>query len=383
MRFPETADSISGDKINLLLTKLDNQNYRIASEPPYTGASKPYNGLRYTNPFRFWFPFPLIRTSEDTLLRIDGGGILSLMQDPIDMNSIYFLAYADVRYKMAMIDQFQWQNTGMGFPLTLTLSDKVIESENDAFRYTQAALSGSINWTGDQWNNQVSMGGGYYRTAGLQDGKSAYEWGETETGFFMHTGFFFSRRRLSLQFSGASPINSFAPRLDMIFRANTKTRFPVSLALFGAYDEKGMDLHGVSSIFGETIIDGFVLKEYPKHSGLELSWLGGGEIAVGLFSFNIQKNLSHLYYNRFYGSLSVRNQIYDSGGHPDAEGIQINNLHLVQSLGLKIGMKISFFPVVKTPLSVEPFVSGKWLFSNAITGKGYLWSVSLGVTGLF
>jgi hypothetical protein len=305
------------------------------------------------------------------------------MQDPIDMNSIYFLAYADVPYKMAMIDQFQWQNTGMGFPLMLTLSDKVIESEDDTYRYTSVSLSGSMNWAGDQWSNQVSFGGGYYRTAALQDGKGAYEWGETESGFFAQTGFFFSYRRLSLQFRGASPVNSFAPRLDIIFRASTKTRFPLSFTLFGAYDKKGMDLHGVSNVFGETIIDGFVLKEYPTHSGLELSWLGGGAIGVGLFSFEIQKNLSHLYYNRFFGSLSVRNQIYDSGGHPDAEGIEINNLRLAQSLGLRIGMKISFLPIKTSPLSIEPFVLGTWNFSNAITGKGSLWSFSLGVTGSF
>jgi len=383
MRFPETADSLSGNKVNLRLTKLDYQNYKIASEPPYTGASKPYIGLRYTNPFKFWFPMPLIRANENAFFRLDGVGIFSLMQDPIDMNSISFMVYADVHYKMAMIDQFQWQNTGMGSPLTLTLSDKVIESEDDTSRYTKADLTGSINWAGDQWNNQVSFGGGYYRTAGLQDGKSAYEWEETESGFFAQTGFHFSYRRLSLQFSGASPVNSFNPRLDMVFSASTKTRFPLSLTLFGAYDKNGMDLHGVSSIFGETIIDEFVLKEYPKHSGLELFWLGGGEIGVGLFSFEIQKNLSHLYYNRFFGSLSVRNQIYDSGGHPDAEGIRINNLHLAQSLGLKIGIKISFFPLIKTPLSLEPFVLGTWNFSNAIRGKGSLWSVRLGVTGLF
>jgi len=383
MRFPETADSLSGKKVNLQLTKLDNQNSKIASEQPYTGESKPYIGLRYTNPFQFWLPLPLIRSNKDALIKFDGIGIFSIMQDPIDMNSISFLAYADVPYKMAMIDQFQWQNTGMGFPLMLTLSDKVIESEDDTSRYTNASLSGSINWTGDQWNNQVSLGGGYYRTAGLQDGKGAYEWGETESGFFVQTGFVFSYRRLSLQLSGASPTNSFAPRLDMIFRASAKTRFPLSLALFGAYDENGMDLHGVSNIFGETIIDEFVLKEYPTHSGLELSWLGGGEIGVGLFSFEMQKNLSHIYYNRFFSSLSLRNQIYDSGGHPDAEGIKINNLHLAQSLGLKIGMKISFLPLKTSPFSLEPFVLGTWNFSNAITGKGSLWSVSLGFAGLF
>jgi len=380
MRFPETADSLSGNRINLRLTKLDNQNYKTASEPPYWGPSKPYIGLRYMNPFKYWLPMPLIRfpSDGDSPLRLDGGGILSVMEDPTDRNRITFLVYADVPYKMAMVDHFTWQNTGMGFPLTVNFSDKVIESENKTYRYTSASLSGSLNWIGNQWNNQAFLGGGYARIANYENGKNAYEWEETGNGLFIQTGFVFSYRRLSLLFSGASMTESFKPRLDMIFRASTKTRFPLSLTLFGAYDKRGMDLHGISNTFGSTSVEGFTMREYLHPFGLDLFWLGGGDIAVGLFSFEIQKNLSHLYFNRFFGSLSVRNQIYDSNGHPDAEGIEINNLHLIQSLGLKIGMKISFFPFIKIPLSVEPFALGTWKFSNTITGKGFPWHINLG-----
>jgi len=383
MRFPEPVDSLSGNKINLRLTKLDNENYKIASEPPYAGPSKPYIGLRYMNPFNLWFPFPLLRVNDNSF-KVDGAGIISLMADPMDGNMIYFLGYADIPYKMAMIDQFNWQNTGMGFPLTVNLSDKVMEeSKYNTSRYTNISLSGGINWIGDQWNNQITLGGGYYRTAGFEDDKSAYEWEEKESGFFMQTGFTFSYRKLSLQFSGASPVSVFSPRLDMILSVSTRTRFPLSFTLFGAYDQSGMDLHGTSSIFGTMAVDKFVLKEYSNLPNLELFWLGGGEIAVGLFSFEIQKNLSHLYFNRFFGSLSVRNQIYDPDGNPDTEGIEINNLRLIQSLGLKIGMKISFFPIIKTPMSIEPFIFGAWNFSNAITGKGFQWYVNLGITASF
>ena len=241
----------------------------------------------------------------------------------------------------------------------------------------------------DQLNNQIVLGGGYYRAALLEEGKNAYEWEETLSGFFVTTGFLFSYRRLSLQFSGAAPIfsnanfvNSFEPRLEMILSASTKTRFPMSLTLFSAYDKGGMNLHGVSSIFSTAMIDEFVLKEYENPDGLELLWLAGGEIGIGIFSFEIHKNLSHVYYNKIFGTLSVRNQIYDSGGLPEAEGIEINNLHLIQSLGLKIGIKFSFFPIIKTPISIEPFIFGAWNFSNAITGKGSLFYVNFGVNAL-
>jgi hypothetical protein len=391
MRFPESVGSLSGDKINLQLTKLDNKDYKTVSEPPYTGKSKPYNGLGFFNPFKLWFPMPLIREVGDDDIKFDGGGIFSIMMDPIEENIISLLVYTDIPYKMAMIDQFTWQNTGMGFPLKVDISDKVMEeSENNIYRYTNITLIGSVNWIMGQWNNQIMLGGGYYRTALLEEGKNAYEWEEALSGFFVTTGFLFSYRRLSLQFNGAVPVfsnanfvNSFEPRLEMIFRASTETRFPLSLTLFGAYDKGGMNLHGVSRIFNTATLDELVLKEYENPADLELLWLAGGEIGIGLFSFEIQKNLSHVYYNKIFGTLSVRNQIYDSGDFPDAEGIEINNLHLIQSLGLKIGIKISFFPIIKTPVSIEPFVFGAWNFTNAITGKGSLFYVNVGVNAAF
>jgi hypothetical protein len=386
MRFPESVDSLSGNRIDLQLTKQDSQEQPTASAPLYAGQSKPYIGLRYMNPFSFWIPVPLLRYTldENDPIRVDGGGILSMMADPADRNMITLLAYADVQYKMAMVDQFIWQNTGLGFPLAVNFSDKVEESGNSVYRYTSASLSGTLNWQGNQWSNQVLLGGGYARAADYEYGKGAYEWEERGSAFFMQAGFLFSYRRLSLQFSGVSMTNSFEPRIDMIFRASAKTRFPLGFTLFGAYDKRGMDLHGISNTFGSTTaIAEFVLEEYPHPSGLDLFWLGGGEISLGLFSFEIQKNLSHFFFNRFFGALLSRNQIYDSGGYPAAEGIELNNFHLIQSVGLKLGMKMSIFPVVKIPFSVEPFVLGTWKFSNTITGKGSPLYVSLGANASF
>jgi hypothetical protein len=386
LRFPEPAGSVSGNRISLQLTKQESKDKKTASEPLYEGPSKPYIGLRYINPLKFWFPLPLIRQKDkdnDFSVKLDGGGIITIMADPTDRNLVYLLAYADVPYKMAMIDQFVWQNTGLGFPLSLNFSDKVKESGEKINRQTSASISGSIKWTGDQWNNQFMLGGGYARNARYEDGKNAYEWGETKSGFFIQTGFVFSFRRLSLQFSGLSLTDSFEPHIDMIFSASTKTRFPLSFTFFGAYDKGGMDLHGKSNTLGSSSIEEFAMEEYSHPSDLNLFWLGGANIAVGLFSFEIQKNLSHLYFNRISGSLSVRNQIYDAGGNPDAPGIEANKFHLVQSLRLKLVMKTSVLPVVKYPLSIEPYFLGAWKFSDFITGKKDPWFFDFGVNASF
>jgi len=386
LRFPEPAGSVSGNRIDLRLTKQESEDKKTASVPPYEGPSKPYIGLRYINPLKLWFPLPLIRQKdEDDVFssRLEGGGIITIMADPTDRNLIYLVAYADVPYKMAMIDQFVWQNTGLGFPLSINFSDKVTESGKKIKRHTNAGILGSINLIGDQWNNQFILGGGYTRNARYEDGKSAYEWEETGSGFFIQTGFVLSYRRLSLQFTGASLTDNFEPRVNMIFSASTKTRFPLSFTLFGAYDKGGMDLHGESNTFGSSSIEELAMKEYSHPSGLDLFWLGGANIAVGIFSFEIQKNLSHLYFNRISGSLSVRNQIYDAAGNPDAPGIELNKFHLVQSLGLKLVMKTSVLPVFKYPLSIEPYFFGAWKFSDYINRKGNPWYFDFGVNAAF
>jgi hypothetical protein len=169
----------------------------------------------------------------------------------------------------------------------------------------------------------------------------------------------------------------------MIFSASTKTRFPLSFTFFGAYDKGGMDLHGASNTLGSSSIEEFTMEEYSHPSGLDLFWLGGANIAVGLFSFEIQKNLSHLYFNRISGSLSVRNQIYDAAGNPNAPGIEVNKFHLVQSLRFKLIMKASVLPVVKYPLSIEPYFLGAWKFSDFIMGKKDPWYFDFGVNAVF
>jgi hypothetical protein len=61
--------------------------------------------------------------------------------------------------------------------------------------------------------------------------------------------------------------------------------------------------------------------------------------------------------------------LYDANGHPDVDGIAINDLRLIQSLRLKLAMQVSALPFIKTPVSIEPYIWGAWKFSNTITGK--------------
>jgi hypothetical protein len=164
-----------------------------------------------------------------------------------------------------------------------------------------------------------------------------------------------------------------------MLQASMETRFPLSLALYGAYDSRGMDLHGVSRTYGEPAAAEIASEEYYHPAGLNLNWLSGGEASVGLFSLEIQKNLSHAYFNRFFGTLSLRSVLYDSEGHPDAEGVAINDMRLAQSLVLKLGLVMSFIPIKNIPIFIEPNIWAAWKFSNTITEKGLLWDFGMGL----
>jgi hypothetical protein len=347
------------------------------------------------NPLQFWFPQLLIRAGDaarnDWGISLDGGGFITIMADAADRHMVEILAYADIPYKMAYIDHSLWQNTLLGFPLQAAFSDTVTESARLFYRYTGATLTAGLQWSVGGWMNGFSPAAGYVRIAYDDDsGESAYYWKETGSYFLFQADYTLSNLRkrpnemfgTGLYFSagGVTIANEFKPRAEGVFRASVETMFPMELTLFGGYDSIGMDLHGESRLYAGRPVAKDTLTEYPHPEDLDLSWLAGGTASLGLFSFEIQKHLSHLYFNRFFGILSVGNVLYDSKGHPDASGIAIyDDLRLIQSLRLKLAMKVSVLPFIKRPVSIEPYFLGSWKFSNTITRKEGPMSFGLGV----
>ena len=420
LRFPETVGTISGTQIDLTLIQLNSENFEpleidAQPQPPITTAffwdygyaspfanaeSRPFIAVSYMNPFQFWLPLPLVRTPiiDDRLtLRLDGGGIFTVMMDPTDRHLIIVMAYADVKYRMAAIESFFWQNTALGFPLTLEFSDTVLlGSGNLPYRETFASLTGSFTRFPRRWGYGLSLAAGYFRQAWDDGGASAYDWSESRSGLFYSVGISFSninRRQHEMFGTGvsfslrginfvddfqASFAETFNPRFDAVFRANTESRFPINLTLYGAYDMTGtMNLHGVSD--ARPTFESVASEEYPV-GDRRLNWLAGSEVALGLFSFEIQNNFSHIYFNRIFGALALRSVLYDSGEQP-GEGLRINDssLHLAQSLVLRLGMVTSAVPVTALPIFLEPNAWLAWRFSNAILGEGKQWAWGFGI----
>jgi len=421
LRFPEATNALSGIRRTLRLTPLQEPDIvrgeNAQTEPHIAGAeemqtiareenaqaelsggtepstseavqTKPYLGLKYMNPFLFWVPLPLFRIDPE--FSLDGAGLISVMVDATDRNVIQITAYADIPYRMAMVESFSWQNTSLGFPLTLAFSDKVITTEETPYRDTRGTLSGSVLWSTGRWFQEFSLGGLYARVADDDGRLSAYEWEESGNAFALFAGFAFTNRMrrqyelfgsgLYFGFRGISVANNFEPRIDGIFQASAETRFPISLSLYGAYDQQGMNVHGVSRRYGAPLFVKTASTEYSPGAS-NLTWLAGGEAALGLFSFEIQRNLSHIYFNRFFGTLALRNVLYDGKDNSDAEGIAINDMRLAQSAILKFNLVFSAIPLKQVPFFIEPNIWGAWKFSNTITGKdpATWWYANVGV----
>ena len=428
LRFPETVGSLSGARRDLRLVGLDRQSFDpvagsggfgengfygefdagetpgIAGEPfawETAGLGAPvfetsrYFAVRHMNPFRFWLPLPLVRFYGDTI-SLDGGGLISLMLDPTQRNFVQITAFADMRYRMAMIPGITWQNTALGFPVTLSFSDTVVRLEGDEiYRDTRISLVGSYNRSLGRGAVGFSLGGSHARWADDDGGASAYDWGETESRFIVSGGIGLSnvrRRRhelfgtgVALNLSAATLATGFEPYAAAMFRASRESRFPLRLALFGAYDSTGrMNLQGVSRTFGGPMFSEFAPEEYAHPLNLRLGWLAGAEAALGLFSLEIQGHVSHLYFNRLFGTLAVRNAFFDGQGHPDAGGTAIpgpwaDDIRVAQSLVFRLGMVFTFHRIYQIlPGFFEPNVWASWNFSNTISGAGDRWSVGFG-----
>ena len=409
LRFPESPDSLSGIQGAVRLVAVDARDYGRTDVPAPAqglpameaspGADFParrYVALKYMHPFQAWLPLPLFRLDDDNF-SFDGFGLISLMTEPTGRNMADAIIYADLKYLMARVDAFSWQNTGAGFPLTLGFSDTAdaASANSRPFRQTRVSLEGSLARSVGRGLFAPSLGVSYLRVADFDGEKSAYEWDERGIAFSYSAGLALSslRRRpnevfgrgLSLSLRGSNMFyttlhdNSFKPRLEGLFRASAQTQLPLRLSLYGAYDAGGMDLQGSSLTYGAPLFSSVASWEYLSQ-GFYFSWLAGAEAALGLFSVEIQGNLSHAYFNRVVGSLALKNVLYDGGGVAGPEGIPLpGGLRLAQSLALNLALVTSFLPLKISPLFIEPYVSGAWRFSNTITGEGKRWSIDAGV----
>ncbi|MDR1908454.1 MAG: hypothetical protein LBQ35_00865 [Spirochaetaceae bacterium] len=354
-------------------------------QPRETGR---YFGLGYLNPLKLWLPLPLIRQTGPSFgLSLDGAGIFSYMADPIEENRIMLSASLDVR-SLTGAFSLDWTNYRFGFPLTLSLSDDLDKTTSrwpGTIRASAASLSAALrSGLGGEalWLNIVPRAQVQLFALDPGDGSHPYSWKYAAPLFAFSTGLELSSLRrygweqfgsgLSLALQGIGAFRSgerFFPRFEAILQAALEPRFfPLRLRLYGAWDRNRMNLSGASPVYSSSF-SGIAASEYAFPGTAILEWLAGGEAELGLFSLDIQKSLSHLYFNRFSGALAYRGALY----HDPLDLIIRENAlgggyHLAQSLVARLSLSLS-----STVIPVQPFTlafTGLAILRLSILGEG-------------
>jgi hypothetical protein len=135
-----------------------------------------------------------------------------------------------------------------------------------------------------------------------------------------------------------------------------------------------MNLAGQSAAFSSTPFSSFASMEYVTTGDRlmeDIPWLTGGEAEVKLFKVEIQRHLSHDYFNRIFGTLAYRGVVYDDQGHPAAEGTVLSGPYrLAQSLALRLGLDLSYFVLLQyVPIRMSVSFAGVWKMSNVNDGN--------------
>lgn len=135
---------------------------------------------------------------------------------------------------------------------------------------------------------------------------------------------------------------------------------------YGVYDETGLDLDASSVVFGQGSYASAAASEYAKDSPGGHRWVAGGELEFQLFSVEIQKNLSHIYCNRFFGILAWRPVIFDTAQiEVSLPGFPLGSkAGFAHSVILKTGAVVSLIPIAAVPLRFSPHLWAAWKISN-------------------
>jgi hypothetical protein len=149
------------------------------------------------------------------------------------------------------------------------------------------------------------------------------------------------------------------PRVDALFEAAFEPVLPLHISLYGAWDShtEGMNLWGQSSQHPSPVFQQVAAAEYQNNNINGLTWLAGGELEFRLFSLNIQKSLSHIYFNRLLGTAAYRTALYDAAGFSAPEGNRLwGDFTLTQSLILRLGTRVSSAIITAAPFKITASV---------------------------
>jgi hypothetical protein len=366
MRFPEAGAGLSGERVALAVRPWPAAAAEVTggleSAPAAGFRERGYSALAYLNPFACWLPVPLVRV-DATGLRLDGGGIVSLMQDPTDTHGFSLTAGGDAYGRMGYFEAV-FTTTGLGWPITLAVSDGLVAAAGSGGLYRLAAAEVQFDlergFGGERWRLGFAPRlRGAFTAMDPGDGSSAYSWPIDEpvavagatlelTDWDKPAWSVFGRG-----FDAAAGISAILPdgllRYEGLARLGAAGPLPARFTVYAVKDESGIGVDGRSKAYGAAVFAGQALSEYAAEISGAMPWLAGGEAEFRIFAVEVQANLSHLYVNRLFGSVGYRAALL-----PLADG----GAGLVHSLFARAGATVSAIPVAIQPFRYSPFVAG-------------------------
>ena len=324
-----------------------------------------YNQFKYIKPFATWAPLPQINTSFPYF--INGFGIFSYLASPSRKNSGNIWLGLDIP-SLFLQTEFSLTSYSLLYPLNFNFDSQIVYSDYNYWR-----LSSSIDMQFRLYTESDKVS--FYLSPILYGAifsedtipnyiSSAFKW-KYETWTFVTTlqaSFIFRTRadkpyrddliKISLYPMYSVKYNRFGLDFDSKFQ----TRFiPIRMSFYGAYVSSGLvSFDGASKVFGTKYASAPAeFHAYSSSKNLSDNYFLAGDIEL-LGFVDSQFNLSHIYFDNFFASLSYRFAYFDKD--------------YMHSVGLKIGTKASIPIISYNIITGEPFILLALKMPNKIEG---------------
>ena len=313
-----------------------------------------YNQFKYIKPFATWAPLPQLNTSFPYF--INGFGIFSYMASPSRNNSASLWLGLDIP-SLFLQTEFNLTSYSLLHPLNFSFGSQVVYS---TYNYWKVESSIDMQFKLYTESDKVSFylspilyGALFSEDAIPNYISSAFKWKYDSWTFVatLQASFIFRTRankpyrddliRISLYPMYSVKYNRFG--LD--FNSQFQTRYiPIRMSFYGAYVSSGLvSFDGASKVFGAKYVSApEEFHSYARRKNLADNYFLAGDIEL-LGFVDSQFNLSHIYFDNFFASLSYRFAYYD-----------VNYMH---SIGLKIGTKASIPIIPYNIITGEPYIS--------------------------
>ena len=324
-----------------------------------------YNQFKYIKPFATWAPLPQLNTSFPYF--INGFGIFSYLASPSRKNSANLWLGLDIP-SLFLQTEFALTSYTLLYPLNFNFGSQVVYSTYNYWR-----VSSSINMQFRLYTESDKVS--FYLSPILYGAlfsedkipnyiSSAFKW-KYETWTFVTTfqaSFIFRTRadkpyRDDLIKIDLYPMYSVKyNRFGLDFKSQFQTRYiPIRMSFYGAYVLSGLvSFDGASKVFGSKYVSAPAeFHSYARQKNLSDNYFLAGDIEL-LGFVDSQFNLSHIYFDNFFASLSYRFAYYDKD--------------YMHSVGLKIGTKASIPIIPYNIITGEPYISIALKMPNKIEG---------------